>query len=168
MIMAQKFLMENGNAAAPLVRVKEGQPCGDEVYDKCFGIVKAAAGGGGGGAAAAAPAFGQHALRSRTKSHGSARPLHTGSLLKKEGLRNKWNERFFALHPDQLIFFVSEGGEERGSIPLDAEVTARESECPGAMPGEIEIILAERTIRIRSMRGDRDVWLAKINEVLPA
>jgi hypothetical protein len=36
------------------------------------------------------------------------------------------------------------------------------------MPGEMEIVMSERTVRIRTMRGDRDTWLKKIGEVIAA
>merc|ERR1711871_988082 len=158
--MADKFLEKTGSKATPIIRVKEGQPIKDEVYDHCFGITKGSGPPAAGGAAAGG-AFGQHMLGKGKKKppRQSGRPLHTGTLFKKEGLRSKWNERFFELQPSQLVFYTAEGGEERGTISLDGSMVARESECPNALPGEIELVMSERTVRIRTMRGDRDVWL---------
>jgi hypothetical protein len=157
MIMADKFLAKTGSKTTPIVRVKEGQPVKDEVYDKCFGKTKGGAQSADAGGAPGGAAFGQQMLGKGKKKprQVKARALHAGSLLKKEGLRNKWNERFFELHSTQLVFFEAEGGEERGTIPLEASMSARESEAPGARPGEMEIVSSERTVRIRTMRGDR-------------
>lgn len=168
MIMADKFLDSKGSKTTPIFRVKEGQSIKDEFYDKCFGRVAAKAAGGG--AAAGGNQFGQHMLGKGKKKapRQLARAVHTGTLFKKEGLRSKWNERFFELTPTQLVFYTAEGGEERGTIPLDGSMIVRESECPGAMPGEMEIVMSERTVRIRTMRGDRDTWLKKIGEVIAA
>jgi len=169
MIMDDKFLDSKGSKTTPIFRVKEGQAIKDEEYDKCFGKGAAKAAGGG-AAAGGGNQFGQHMLGKGKKKapRQVARAVHAGTLFKKEGLRSKWNERFFELMPTQLVFYTAEGGEERGTIPLDGSMTVRESECPGAMPGEMEIVMSERTVRIRTMRGDRDTWLKKIGEVIAA
>ena len=170
MIMADKFLAGKGAKTTPIFRVKDGQDVKDESYDKCFGKVAAKEAGGAAAGGGSGTQFGQHMLGKGKKKapRQLARAVHTGTLFKKEGLRNKWNERFFELMPTQLIFYVAEGGEERGTIPLDGSMTVKGSEAPGAMPGEMEIVMAERTVRIRTMRGDRDTWLQKIGEVIAA
>ena len=66
------------------------------------------------------------------------------------------------------MFYNSEGGEQRGTIPLDGAMTARESECLTAMPHEIEIVVCKRTFRVRAMHGDCDTWLQKIGEAIAA
>jgi hypothetical protein len=47
-------------------------------------------------------------------------------------------------------------------------MSARESEAPGARPGEMEIVSSERTVRIRTMRGDRDAWLKQLGAAIAA
>ena len=84
MIMADRFLAKSGSKTTPIVRVKEGQNVNDEVYDKCFGITKAAGKSAGGGGAAA-PAFGQHMLQKKKKAPRQAgKALHSGTLFKKD------------------------------------------------------------------------------------
>ena len=99
-------------------------------------------------------------------------------MQKKGGIRPNWLKRWFALETSgssgkvllvELKYYEKEGGTKKGEIKLDAKTEARVSEASKSFPGEMEIVTAERTYRIRC-GGQRamEIWLEEIDKAVAA